>query len=78
MDEPEPEVRRRTVSGGPLDGKPFAVTGHEVWRAWEQVRDNKGAPGVDGQSIAAFEERWRTTSAGSGTGCRRGRTSRRR
>ena len=25
--------------------------------AWQQVRDNKGAPGVDGQSIAAFEER---------------------
>ncbi len=57
MDEPEPDGRRRTVSGGPLDGKPFAVTGYEVWCAWEQVRDNKGAPGVDGQSIAAFEER---------------------
>src|SRR6185437_7643816 len=38
-------------------GKPFAVTGYEVWQAWEQVRDNRGAPGVDGQSIAAFEER---------------------
>lgn len=57
MDEPEPDGRRRAVSGGPLDGKPFAVTGYEVWHAWEQVRDNKGAPGVDGQSIAAFEER---------------------
>ena len=57
MDELRPEVRRRTVSGGPLDGRPFAITGYEVWRAWEQVRDNKGAPGVDGQSIAAFEER---------------------
>jgi len=57
MDELRPEVRRRTVSGGPLDGKPFAVSGYEVWRAWEQVRDNKGAPGADGQSVAAFEER---------------------
>jgi RNA-directed DNA polymerase len=57
MDEPEPDGRHRTVSGGPLDGKPFTVTGYEVWHAWEQVRDNKGAPGVDGQSIAAFEER---------------------
>ena len=73
MDEPEPDGRRRTVSGGPLDGKPFAVTGYEVWRAWEQVRDNKGAPGVDGQSIAAFEERlednlyhvWNRMSSGS-------------
>jgi RNA-directed DNA polymerase len=58
MDGPEPDGRqRRSVAGGPLDGKPFAVTGYEVWLAWEQVRENKGAPGVDGQSIAAFEER---------------------
>ena len=33
------------------------MTGHEVWLAWQQVRENRGAPGVDGQSIAAFEER---------------------
>jgi RNA-directed DNA polymerase len=73
MDELRPEVRRRTVSGGPLDGKPFAVTGYEVWRAWVQVRENKGAPGVDGQSIAAFGERlednlykvWNRMPAGS-------------
>ena len=73
MDEPEPDGRRRTVAGGPLDGKPFAVTGYEVWQAWRQVRENKGAPGVDGQSIAAFEERlednlyrvWNRMSAGS-------------
>jgi len=74
MDELRPDGRqRRTVAGGPLDGKPFAVTGYEVWCAWQQVRDNKGAPGVDGQSIAAFEERlednlykiWNRMSAGS-------------
>ncbi len=58
MDEPEPVGRqRRSVAGGPLDGKPFAVTGYEVWCAWQQVRENKEAPGVDRQSIAAFEER---------------------
>ena len=73
MDELRPDGRRRTVSGGPLDGKPFAVTGYEVWRAWQQVRDNKGAPGADGQSVAAFEERlednlykvWNRMSAGT-------------
>jgi group II intron reverse transcriptase/maturase len=73
MDEPEPDGRRRTVSGGPLDGKPFAVSGYEVWQAWQQVRENRGAPGVDGQSIVAFEERlednlykvWNRMSAGS-------------
>jgi len=58
MEGQRPERDRRVIAaGGVLDGKPFAVTGLEVWRAWEQVRDNEGAPGVDGQSIAAFEER---------------------
>src|SRR5262249_28277905 len=73
VDELGPDGGRRSVSGGPLDGKPFAVSGYEVWSAWEQVRDNKGAPGVDGQSIAAFEGRlednlykvWNRMSAGS-------------
>ena len=32
MDELRPDGRRRTVLGGPLDGKPFAVTGYEVWQ----------------------------------------------
>ena len=57
MDELRPEGSRRAVSGGPLDGKPFEVTGYEVWVAWQKVRGNKGAPGVDAVSIAAFEER---------------------
>ncbi len=35
--------------------KSFAIPKSLVWRAYEQVRDNKGAAGVDGQSIAAFE-----------------------
>ena len=27
-----------------------------MWRAWKQVRENKGAAGVDGQSVADFED----------------------
>jgi RNA-directed DNA polymerase len=57
MEGQRPEGRRRSVSGGPLGGKPFEVSGYEVWEAWRKVRENKGAPGVDGQSIADFEER---------------------
>ncbi|MGH3282889.1 MAG: reverse transcriptase domain-containing protein, partial [Trebonia sp.] len=36
-------------------GKPFQISKQEVWGAWIKVKGNKGAPGVDGQSIEAFE-----------------------
>jgi len=36
-------------------GKPFDISKREVWEAWEKVRANKGAPGVDGLSIEGFE-----------------------
>ena len=37
-------------------GKPFGISKWAVWEAWEKVKANKGAPGVDGQSIAEFEK----------------------
>jgi RNA-directed DNA polymerase len=37
-------------------GKPFRITRQEVWDAWLKVKGNQGAPGVDGQSIEAFEK----------------------
>jgi len=36
-------------------GKPFDISKREVWNAWLKVKGNQGAPGVDGQSLAAFE-----------------------
>ncbi|MFD7409837.1 group II intron reverse transcriptase/maturase [Streptomyces sp. NPDC059866] len=36
-------------------GKPFEISKRVVWEAWEKVKANKGAPGVDGQTIAEFE-----------------------
>ena len=36
--------------------KPFEISKWEVKEAWEEVRANKGAPGVDGQSIDDFEK----------------------
>jgi RNA-directed DNA polymerase len=35
--------------------KSFAIPKSLVWEAWRRVRDNKGAPGVDGQDIEEFE-----------------------
>lgn len=37
-------------------GKPFQISKIEVWNAWLKVKRNQGAPGVDGQSLAAFEK----------------------
>ena len=35
--------------------KPFDISKREVWEAYEKVKANKGAPGVDGVSLAEFE-----------------------
>lgn len=53
--------------------KPFAIPKQSVWEAWRQVKANHGAHGVDGETIAAFEQRlgrnlyrlWNRMSSGS-------------
>ncbi|MFD8565207.1 group II intron reverse transcriptase/maturase [Streptosporangium canum] len=37
-------------------GKPFDISKRTVWEAWEKVKANKGAAGVDGMSIEEFEK----------------------
>ncbi len=61
--EPKPEA----------NGKPFAISKRAVWEAWKQVRANRGAAGVDEESIAEFEadpqgklfKLWNRMSSGS-------------
>jgi len=36
--------------------KPYAISKQVVWDAYQKVRANRGAAGVDGQSLAAFEK----------------------
>jgi len=36
--------------------KPFDVSKQAVWQAYQKVKDNEGAAGVDGQSLAEFEQ----------------------
>jgi RNA-directed DNA polymerase len=43
--------------GGTVDNmKPFDVSKQAVWQAYRKVRANKGAPGVDGQSLEQFDQ----------------------
>jgi group II intron reverse transcriptase/maturase len=37
-------------------GKPFTISKRAVWEAYEKVKANKGAPGVDAVSIEDFEK----------------------
>lgn len=36
--------------------KPFAISKRSVWEAFKRVKANRGAAGVDGQSIEEFEQ----------------------
>jgi retron-type reverse transcriptase len=36
--------------------KPFCISKHVVWEAFKRVKANRGAAGVDGESIAEFEK----------------------
>ena len=53
--------------------KPFAITKRAVWESYKRVKANKGAAGVDAQSIKQFEENlganlyklWNRMSSGS-------------
>ena len=53
--------------------KPFDITKQEVWEAYKRVKENKGAAGIDEQTIEKFEEAlksnlykiWNRLSSGS-------------
>src|SRR5512135_1515880 len=47
---------RSRVDGLKSSSKPFDISKVEVWEAWEKVKSNKGAPGVDDCSIEEFEK----------------------
>ena len=55
------------------DGKPFVISKRLVWEAWRRVKANRGAEGIDEESIQAFEANlagnlyklWNRMSSGS-------------
>lgn len=65
--------REEPVSESKLNGKSFVISKRLVWEAWLKVKANKGAAGIDEESIEAFEENlsgnlyklWNRMSSGS-------------
>jgi RNA-directed DNA polymerase len=65
------EEARRTMPTSQV--KPLDIPKQLVWEAYRQVAANKGAPGVDGQDLEAFEARlkdnlyviWNRVSSGT-------------
>jgi RNA-directed DNA polymerase len=61
------------VSASSAQGKPFDIDKRLIWKAWKQVKERQGAPGVDGQTIEQFEadlagnlyKLWNRMSSGS-------------
>ena len=49
-------VGRSRVSEPKLQDKPFDISKWVVWEAYQRVKANKGAAGVDDVSIAEFEQ----------------------
>ncbi len=51
------ELKKTTGNGriGLNQAKPFCITKRQVWEAYKRVKANKGAAGVDGQTIEAYE-----------------------
>ena len=55
------------------EAKPFDISKHDVWEAFQKVKANQGAAGVDGQSVQDFEvdlasnlfKLWNRLSSGS-------------
>jgi retron-type reverse transcriptase len=44
------------MGGAATRGKAYVIPKQLVWEAYQRVKANRGAAGVDGQSLAAFEE----------------------
>src|SRR6202051_4455982 len=55
----EPDSMSQPVDGrSPMsEAKPFCISKKEVWEAYKRVKANKGAAGVDEQSIEDFEKK---------------------
>ena len=66
-------TREEPVSEPKPDGKPFVISKRLVWEAWRRVKANRGAAGVDEESIQEFEANlkgnlyklWNRMSSGS-------------
>ena len=41
--------------------KPYDIAKRTIWEAYQRVKANRGAAGIDGETIAMFEPTFRTS-----------------
>lgn len=70
---PAEEGRQPTGMSGMRSAKPYCIAKRTVWEAYQQVKANRGAAGIDDESIVMFEQAlsknlyklWNRMSSGS-------------
>ena len=74
LDRPAKPTGQPGMGGaGSSEAKPFKISRWKVWEAYKRVKANRGAAGVDGETIADFEKElkknlykiWNRMSSGS-------------
>ena len=60
------------------EAKPFCISRWEVWEAYLKVKSNKGAAGLDAQTIEEFEKDLKKNLTKSGIACHQAATFHRR
>ena len=53
---PASDCSQPEMGGAARRGKAYEIPKQLVWQAYQRVKTNRGAAGVDGQSLAAFED----------------------
>ena len=51
------------------EAKPYDIPKNLVWEAYQRVKANRGAAGVDGESLETFEKDLKGISTRSGIEC---------
>jgi hypothetical protein len=56
------------MTSSAMKDKPFQIDKRQVYKAYQAVKSNKGAAGVDGQTLEQFATDWKRNDTSSDAG----------